>query len=221
MRQKGFTLMETMVALALSMMVTLAMVMLMGNSLGTTTRLLRMTQLTDQLRNAMRMMSRDVRRANYSLNAAYCYANSDCGSDGSANQFADIDVTDGSCFVFGLDRDFDGNASDDDAGGFRRAENGGIGSIEMWVGGNDPDCTASDDARWVPVTDPDIIDIASFVVSDSGSISASISGEGGSNITTRSREIQVQIEGRLIRDASIMRRIEDIISVRNDFISRS
>ena len=109
--QAGVTLIEALISLALSMIVTSTMVMLMANSLGTTSRIIQMSQLTGELRNAMLMITRDVRRANYSANATFCYANPDCGLDGSAGQFADIDVTDGSCFIFGLDRDFDGNAA--------------------------------------------------------------------------------------------------------------
>ena len=48
----------------------------MANSLGTATRVIHMSQLTDELRNAMSMMTRDVRRANYSANGIFCYGNS-------------------------------------------------------------------------------------------------------------------------------------------------
>ena len=84
--QAGLTLIEAIIALALSALVTSAMVVLMANSLGTATDVIQMTQLTDELRTAMHMVTRDVRRANYSAHAAYCFANSDCGSDGSATR---------------------------------------------------------------------------------------------------------------------------------------
>ena len=220
-RQRGMTLMELIISLALSVVVTSAMVMLMANSLGATSRIVLMTELTDQLRNAMRMMTRDVRRANYTVNSAFCYGNSDCGEDGSADQYSDIDVTDGSCFMFGLDRNFDGDATDDDAGAFRHRQTSGVGRIEMWVGDNDPDCSAANDADWVPVTDPDFVDITAFNVNDAESFSESATDSSGVTITQRARQIQVQIEGRLIRDNRITRRMEDVIKVRNDFVSQS
>ena len=220
-RQRGMTLMELIISLALSVVVTSAMVMLMANSLGATSRIVLMTELTDQLRNAMRMMTRDVRRANYTVNSAFCYGNSDCGVDGSADQYSDIDVTDGSCFMFGLDRNFDGDATDDDAGAFRHRQTSGVGRIEMWVGDNDPDCSAANDADWVPVTDPDFVDITAFNVNDAESFSESATDSSGVTITQRARQIQVQIEGRLIRDNRITRRMEDVIKVRNDFVSQS
>lgn len=219
-RQAGFTLMEGLVSLALGLVVTSAMVALMANSMGTATRIIQMSQLTDQLRNTMSMLTRDIRRANYSANSAYCYANADCGADGSALQFADIAFDGDSCFVFGMDRDWDGDATDDDAGGFRRVTPGGVGVMEMWVGDNDPDC-AVDGADWVPITDPDFIDITDFVATDDDSFSTSVTGEAGTTITQRSRQIRVQIEGELVRDGSITRRIEDVIKVRNDMITKT
>jgi Tfp pilus assembly protein PilV len=219
-RQAGFTLMEAMISLALSLVVTSAMVALMANSLGTTSRMIQMSQLTDQLRNTMSMLTRDIRRANYSANSAYCYANSACGdAGGAAVQFADIDVSDGSCVIFGLDRNFDGDASTDDAGGFRRVVSGGVGRIEMWVGDSDPDCQANNNANWIAITDPEFVNITTFTTDDDDSFSSSVTGEAGSTITQRSRQITIQIEGNLISDNTITRRIEDVIKSRNDMIT--
>jgi Tfp pilus assembly protein PilW len=213
-RQAGFTLMEAMIALGLSMIVTSAMVVLMANSLGTATKVIQMTQLTDELRNAMSMMSRDVRRANYSASAVYCYANSDCGIDGSATQAPDITIG-GDCFTFNLDRNQDGDASTDDAGAFRRVTAGGVGLIEMWVGDSAPNCGAAS-TDWVAVTDPGFIDVTTFAIDDSASFTGTLVEEGGTILTQRTRQVQIALEGRLIRDNRITRRIEDVIKVRND-----
>ena len=66
--QAGVTLIETLIGLALSVIVTVSMVSLMANSMGSATRIIQMSQLTDELRNTMSMMSRDIRRANYTAN---------------------------------------------------------------------------------------------------------------------------------------------------------
>ncbi|RPH94712.1 MAG: hypothetical protein EHM68_13675 [Lysobacterales bacterium] len=220
-RQAGATLIEAMISLALSLVVTTAMVTLMGNSMGSATRIIEMSQLTDELRNAMSMMSRDVRRANYSSNSIYCYANSDCGIvGGPVEQYADIDPTDGSCFVFGLDRNWDG-LTNDGSGAFRRVDSGGVGVIEMWVGDGAPNCGADND-DWLPVTDPDFVNITFFDVSDdpdeTNSFEEEFVDEGGT-ITQSIHEVWLRIEGELILDPSITRRIEDRIRIRNDFIS--
>ena len=70
-RQTGFSLIEAMISIALSMVVTSAMIVLMGNSMGTATRIIEMTQVTDELRNVISMMSRDVRRANYNPDSLF------------------------------------------------------------------------------------------------------------------------------------------------------
>ncbi len=220
--QAGVTLIETMIGLALSVVVTASMVTLMSNSMGSATRIIQMSQLTDELRNSMSMMSRDIRRANYSANSIYCYGNSDCGIDGSATQTADISITGGNdCFIFGLDRDWDGDASNDDAGAFRRVTIGTVGLIEMWVGGSSPNCAtattgcAGPSNDWICVTDPDFVDITAFIIDDSGSFQATLL-EGGGTLTQRIRQIQMQITGQLRLDNTINRSIENTIKVRND-----
>lgn len=217
--QRGVSLVEVMISLALSLIVTSAMISLMANSLGAATRVIQMSQLTDELRNAMGMMSRDVRRANFSASSIYCYGNSDCGIDGSATQAADIMINaSNDCLIFGLDRNWDGDASNDDAGGFRRATVGSIGVVEMWVGDSSPNCASAND-DWVAVTDPDFVDITIFTIDDDASFTQTISqGESGTPLTQRMRQIRMQIEGELIRDDRIFRRIEDTIRVRNDLL---
>ncbi len=216
--QAGVTLIETLIGLALSLIVTVSMVSLMSNSMGSATRIIQMSQLTDELRNTMSMMSRDIRRANYTANSIYCYANSACGDPGGvAEQAADITINDDAdCFIFGLDRDWDGIASNDDAGAFRRVETAGsIGLIEMWVGDASPDCTVADN-DWVPITDPDFVDITDFTIDDTESFEQSLATEGGGTLTQRSRQIQMQISGHLRMDNTIIRDIQDTIKVRND-----
>lgn len=236
-RQAGASLMELMVGLALSAVVVTSMVILMGNSLGTATRIIQMSQLTDELRNTMSMLSRDVRRANYNANALYCFANSKCGEadNASAIQAGDLDLKNGdTCLIFGLDRDWDGDASSDNAGAFRRRlvvnDSGqNVGQLEMWVGGSAPDCSTgmtetapeAGNPFWLAVTDPGLVNITEFVVDNSEDTTDSYSQElaesGGVTLVQKVRFVQLQIEGQLNLDNTISRRIVDTIKVRNDF----
>jgi prepilin-type N-terminal cleavage/methylation domain-containing protein len=222
-RQNGFTLIEAMIGLALSVIVTASMVGLMSNSLGSASRIIQMSQLTDELRNTMSMMSRDVRRANYSTNSVYCYANSECGdpTTGPAVQAADIDVSVPACLVFGLDRDWDGNANNDGGGAFRREtginERGeNVGTIEMWTGTSVPSCDDSSD--WVAITDPDLVDITDFTATMPGTFDGSVEEDGGTTVTVRTRVVRLQITGELVLDRTISRRTEDRIKVRNNLV---
>lgn len=227
------TLMEAMVSLALSLIVTMGMVMLMANSLGTATRIIHSSQLTDELRNAMSMMTRDVRRANYSANAIFCYGNSDCGASGGiAEQAGDIVIANGgACFTFTLDRGFNGNAADDAVGGFRRVTPNGVGVIEMYTGagGSTPNCAAgAGTGDWIPLTDANVVNVTEFTVSDDESFTTEIA-EATGTFDNRQRQISITLQGQLVleeglvtvgglADTIVERRLEDTIYVRNDYI---
>jgi prepilin-type N-terminal cleavage/methylation domain-containing protein len=220
-KQNGVTLIEILIGLALSLIVTSSMVALMGNSMGTSTRIIQMTQLSDELRNAMSMVSRDVRRANYSAHAIYCYANSDCGVDGTTT-VSDLNIV-GNCLTFNIDRDQDNYASAA-PGGFRLADDGnGNGYLEMWVGDGSVDCTSTfgvNNDDWFQLTDPDFVDITTFNIVPL-QIDDSIIEEGGGTLNQRSNTVQLEIIGVLRLDNTISRRIVDRIRVRNDYIWRS
>jgi len=240
-RQAGFTLIEAMISLALSLIVTSAMVALMANSLGTSTRVIHMSQLTDELRNAMSMMTRDVRRANYSANSIFCYGYSKCGyAGGNALQTGDIQIGgvieadfSGSCFSFTLDRSFDGDATNDAVGAFRRVPVNGVGVIEMWTGvagATPPNCADAPEAtNWIQLTDPATVNITVFNVSDAGSITKEVSESKTVTFDSRQREIKIILEGQLVLEEDMVsagtlaatmvrRQLEDTIYVRNDFV---
>jgi type IV pilus assembly protein PilW len=233
-RQGGLTLIEVLVALVLSMVVVGAMVLLMANSLGTASRIIQMTQLSDELRNTMSMLSRDVRRANYNPYALFCYGNADCGvgADTSVTRSPDlaaVSFSGNTCLRYYLERtEPDGSPGEPISGGaFRHVRSGGVGWVEMWVGGNDvspaADCSGastitSAEGIWVPVTNRDFVDITTFTV-NVGSLTSTLTLEDGASLLNQfTRQIQVQIEGELLIDRSISRRIEDTIRVRNDFM---
>jgi Tfp pilus assembly protein PilW len=99
-KQAGATMMEVLVAMSISLVVTASMIALMSNSLGSTTRIIQMTKLSDDMRVALQMMSRDVRRSNYNVDSMFCYANDDCATDGSITAIGDISIPSSQCFWF-------------------------------------------------------------------------------------------------------------------------
>jgi Tfp pilus assembly protein PilV len=221
-RQTGTSLMEVLVAMSISLVVTASMVALMANSLSGTTRIVKMTKLSDDMRVAMQMMTRDVRRSSYNANSLFCYGNTDCNSDGSDLTLAgDITISDtNDCFTFLMDRDHDGDSTENEAGGFRRVTSGGVGAIEMWAGGASPDCSvAAGSPGWVEITNPDNMDIFAFTVDDDLSYTEVLLNDSfGNTMSQKVRKIRMNIRGRLVMDPTIVRRIEDVISVRNNLI---
>ena len=244
LNQKGAGLMEVLIAMSISLVVTASMVALMANSLGTTGRIIKMTKLSDDMRTAMQMMTRDVRRSSYNGKSMYCYATSDCRegatvtlTDLSTMVLADdlniqVDVNGNTCFTFLMDREedgdstnFDGDPTIDSGGGFRRAEvdpdgNGNdVGVIEMWTGGVAPDCSAAaGTSSWVQITNPENFDIFAFSVDEDLSYTQEIFNDGVTTLSQKVRKIRMNMQGQLVLDPTVVRRIEDVISVRNDIL---
>lgn len=219
--QSGATLMEVIIAMTISLVVTAAMIAMMANSLGTTARIIKMTKLTDDLRVVMQVMSRDVRRTSYNANSMLCYANEDCATDASGLTIAgDVIISDSNdCFTFLTDRDHDGDSTENAAGGFRRVTSGDIGLIEMWTGDNTPVCdSAAGTAGWVEITNPENMDIFAFTVDDNLSYTQLIKDDGIDTLSQKIRKIRMNMQGRLVLDNTIVRRVEDVINVRNDLL---
>ena len=220
-KQGGMSLMEVLIAMSISLVVTASMIALMANSLGTTARIIKMTKLSDDMRITMQMMTRDVRRSSYNANSMFCYANEDCGTDGAATLAGDITINNSNdCFTFLMDRDHDGDSTENSAGGFRRVISGGVGVIEMWTGDQTPNCAAAaGTSSWEQITNPDNMDIFVFNVDNNLSYTAQIFNDGaGNTLSQRVRKIRMNMRGRLVNDTTIIRRIEDVISVRNHIL---
>jgi type II secretory pathway component PulJ len=229
-KQTGATLMEVLVAMSISLVVTAAMIAMMANSLGSTARIIKMTKLTDDMRVALQLMSRDVRRSSYNANSMFCYANTDCASDGAITAAAEFNLPDldsdsangraGNCFTFLTDRDHDGDSTEDDAGGFRHVTIGAVGVIEMWTGDAAPDCaSAAGAAGWVQITNPENMDIFAFSVDDNLSYTQVIKDDGvNPTVSQRVRKVTMDMQGRLVMDNTITRQMEDVIAIRNDLL---
>lgn len=225
-KQSGATMMEVLIAMSISLVVTSAMIAMMSNSLGTTARIIHMTKLSDDMRVAMQMMTRDLRRTSYNARSMYCYGNEDCTTDGTLTAAGDINLIDTDadtvfdCMTFLTDRDFDGDSTENDAGGFRRVPVDGVGVIQMWTGGPSPDCNSdAGSAGWVAITDPEQMNITSFEIDDSLSYTEIVLQDiNGNTVTQKVRKLRMSLAGALVLDSSITRQVEDIISVRNDLI---
>lgn len=224
------SLVEMLVATVISLTTSTAMIMLMANTLGNSNRTIGMTSLTQKMRTAMHIVSRDLRRANYLslLDARSCFANEDCLVDlGFENTIGAITIGDdadgdgyGECLSFWLDRNQSSSFEATEMGAYRLNIADGVGSIEMlrsYTGMGADNCPTG---TWVAITDPDVIDVQRFEVDSSGSYTETVS-TGGSTLTMQ--KIRLLMNASLRNGGSInypiTREIEDQISVRNNFIS--
>jgi type II secretory pathway pseudopilin PulG len=189
--QKGFTLLELLIAGLISIIVSSGMVILMASTLGTGTQTIKMTQLSAEMRTAMQIMTRELRRANYHSSYANCFGDTDCLVTQSIDsKVSEINI-DGACFWFFYDRPerctsppctaaeyaaaqtlLSDTGTQDTLAAFRLSTvtTGGIdiGSIQMTTTGTAATGTCPGEASdWVNITNPGFIDIQDLVVNDS------------------------------------------------------
>ena len=213
-RQRGIGLVEMMVSIALSLLAVGTMLVLMSNTLGAGSTTIQMSRLSQELRSAMQLMTRDLRRANFHATFLQCFGNTNCRSDlGIASYVDRVRVSaDGECIWFWLDRDADADLTDDAVGAFRLGAVDDVGVIEMRVAGNAAaDCDAV--TGWEPITDYRVVDITGFVVDDSASYTDTLTAGGDTQVVEK---LRLTITGQMIRDNDVTRTIQDLVLVRNE-----
>jgi prepilin-type N-terminal cleavage/methylation domain-containing protein len=207
--QRGVTLIELMVVMVISLIVSTAMILLMASTLGTGTQTIQMTRLTQEMRTAMQLMSRDLRRANYTSSSEDCYGNVRCNE--KFPHIGAITPVGGTCFQFWYDRTNDGVAPLD-VGAFQLSS-GVLQMLTTLDDFSDP-CGSPSDGRWIDITDADIVSVTAFTASDESSYCADISPTDSLTINrirlTMTGELQNTPQG-----IPISKTIEDIIYVRN------
>ncbi len=225
-KQKGLTLIELLVAGIISLIAASGMIIVMANTLGTGSQTIQMSRLSQEMRTAMQIMSRELRRANYHSNFLSCYGNTGCLGSGFLNiadKIAPITITDNGnsdCFWFWYDRPGLLLANSPIAA-FRRTAIGDIGKLQMTTTVTAaPNCNV--DANWVDITDPSIIDVQQFNVVDAG-FTETINVAGDTQSVER---IGLTIRAKLVIDPltitgltappSVVRELQQFVTVRNN-----
>ncbi len=208
---RGVTLVELMVALVISLIASSAMVLLMANMMGTGTQTIQMSRLTQDLRTAMQLMTRDLRRANYHTNSANCFAEIDCNPDES--KIMAITPVGGDCFRFYYDHDRDDIPDARSFQWFTGTRNGNTVNVLQLTDDGSDNCGADWGAGF-DITDPDTVNITAFTVSNVDSYNESVSSLHTQDVS----KIRLTMTAELLATASgmtISKTIEDLIYVRN------
>ena len=230
--QKGMTLMELLIAGSISIVVSAGMIVLMASTMGTTTRTIKMTGLSDEMRASMQLITRELRRANYHSTYARCFGDVDCrntlGLTSVLNTVTIAGSPAGSCVYFWYDRPqaIDATSLEIDAeqvAAFRRTTTDGVGFIEMSVSGTTAPSCSGTSSNWQPITNPAVYDVTNFVVNNDESFVLAING-AGANLTVE--RISVTLTGSLLTDPSLPTwltgvdapalTLQDFVRVRND-----
>lgn len=235
--QRGMTLIELLVAGVISLIAATGMVVVMANTLGTSSQTIQMARVSQEMRTGMQIMTRELRRANYHASFMSCYGNMDCRTTlGITAQVADININDyttlngeSDCFWFWYDRPQSGTpvaVTAETVAAFRHTVVAGVGKLQMTTNRTTAaNCTQNGD--WVDITDPNIIDVLTFSVDDTDSVLEVINADGDTQGVER---IGISITARLPVDPSLPvwvqsnantdRELTEFIKVRNNTTTR-
>jgi len=190
-RDRGFSLIELMIAVLLGMIVMVGVIDLFSSNVKSSSDMLASARLNQDLSAVMTIMVNDVRRAGYSGGVADFYGRNQGGTIVNAIN-ADLNViNDGTqnCILFSYDRDSSGALTAAEYFGLRH--NSGDGSISMRTS-CDPTTTANNTSdaaspanppgnpnnqcfvscaagSWERITDPEIVNVTAFNLTTIGS----------------------------------------------------
>jgi len=214
-RQRGLSMVELMVGVAIGLFVVAGATMMVSNQLGDNRRLMLETQIQQDLRAAADLIARDLRRSGYWANAESGVWHAGAVAV-STNPYTELQSvvsgTPSSAVQFGYSRGAVENNLLDDAterSGFRLSN----GVIQMYTGG-----------AWQALTDGTTLRITNFQVRltsrviDLSCFNACPVGAVNCPPKQTVRDIQVTIDGAAVHDPSVRRGAQGNARLRNDVI---
>lgn len=203
--QQGFTLIELMISMLIGLIILAAVIGMFVSMVKSDNDYLKSVRLNQELRAAMSLITRDLRRSGYNGAAVTAVIS------GTANPFQEMATT-ATCVIYAYDVNDNGvNDGNSERFGFRLNS----GAIESRESGED--CAGT--TNWDNITDENLVEITAFSVSDPDLVGDDpeetvTPGKTSSGITTH--QITIALTGRLVRDTSVTRTISEIVEIRND-----
>ncbi|MEN9890173.1 MAG: hypothetical protein RLY78_468 [Pseudomonadota bacterium] len=223
------SLVEMMIGITLGMMVLAGAIIVSTTQLADHRRLLLETQVQQDLRVAVDLLARDLRRAGYW--AAAPQAVSPNATELAAvlnNPYATVSPANSTCanqIEYSFSRDEEGAAAytenntqdQDERTGFRLQNVGGVGVLQMKLAD-----------EWQALTDPTVIRITRFCVRITSTASNlpngsdpdqwPATGPSGGTLKLCQRNATIEIEATAFHDSAVQRSVGTDVRLRNDLI---
>jgi Tfp pilus assembly protein PilW len=248
-RQTGFSLVEMMIALAAGMVVVAAVLAFTFSSMKSNGEFVQSTRLSQELRNTMDMIVRDVGRAGYNDAAldfvslpntspfapVYIKDVTPFVTAGDATTYANADI-DG-CIIYAYDRTYpNGGLAETGSVGVIDLDNGEVRGVRRIVNGNGIGVIeyAESSDGVTPACDGDTADYTSIPsVCNAGSGWCALSDPSQVDVTKfriidkssdltntmRIRDLNVVIEGRITNNSEFTRSVTSDIKIRSDCVA--
>ncbi|MEO6065786.1 MAG: prepilin-type N-terminal cleavage/methylation domain-containing protein [Lysobacterales bacterium] len=216
-RVSGFSLIELMIAMAVGLVVIAGVVSFTVSTVGSVGRNIGATRVMQELRGAMSVMTREIKRSGYDRDAL----------DGIArgvfpSGYAALTInTAGDCLLMSYDRvgfnDADNAPGAGEWKGFRRNVVDGRGIIQINTQANPPSCTA--DAGWIDLTSPQDVSVTDFRLTQTALAPIPAGATAAGPIFVALREVQIQMRASLVSDAATQRGLNERVRVRTDIVT--
>lgn len=215
LRERGLSLVELIVAFAISLVILAAATSIFGSTAGANSTQMKISRLNNELRTVMTAITRDMRRAGYHSWSVASLTTTDF--DISAQSLPVITASQSSG-VITVSYDLN-STGQNNTFAFRL----NAGSVEAAVGAG----------SFTKITDPNVVKITALRVTDRSPTDITVSGTvttasgtcltkagATSATTTTARTVtipayEVEVSGELVSDASIKRTLREVVRLRN------
>jgi len=204
-----------MIGTTIGLFVVAGTVSLYATNASSSRRLLAEARLNQDLRAAMDLVSRDLRRSGYWGNAIKGTTITGSGTSTTANPYRGVSSTEADdvngevTYQFSRDATEDDSVADAEHFGFRL--DGGVLQMQ------------TEEDSWTPMTDSNQVTVTEFTVADNpvelalGSLCTTVCAVGAPNCPTMTvRRYVIRLSGQSVTDTSVVRTLEASVRPRND-----
>lgn len=211
---RGFTLVELMVAMVIMLILAVATVKIEAVMFRTNTEAIHMIQLSQEMRAAIQLIARDIRRSGYNDDSLASFLTTQAIDSGVT--MGDLDANDNaSCLQVRYD-DLVGNAKNVV---YRLRVISAVGRVSAHFAADATCDTTVTDAGWVDISDPIITHVLGleFVLNDQlTDIAENLNT--GNTIQVGVEQISITINARLRTNTAVTRSITNEVQLRNQYL---
>jgi len=219
-RQLGLSLIELMVAITVGLFLMAGLATFMVSTLNSHASTMKSSRLNQEMRAAMTLMVREIRRAGYwgspSSNAGSL---SGVGAGATySNPFKTVNTATAGCILFTYDSNSNGTqdtGSPDERYGFLL--NSGVIQMRTGVSATLNDCTTDAGNAWGNLTDSKNTNFTALTFAETDSAPVYAKGTSGPNIVIR--YVTVTMTGQLANDATVQQTLTETVKLENDLFS--
>ena len=212
---RGFTLVELLIAMTIMLIVSMLTVQISANVFRTNSESIQMIQLSQEMRSAIQLISRDIRRAGYNDDSLASYLTTQAISS-SVTMGERDDSNTAQCLQVQYD-DLDGNAKNV-VYRLRVVSDGGRISAHFSPSAT-CDTSIADNA-WVDISDPILSHISALeFVLDNHLINIAKNANTGNTIQLGVEKISINISATLRNKETVNRSITNEVQIRNKYLN--